>query len=114
MSRSISDDILEYGKKIASRSGLTEKHSALIIHRGIVVADGINYGGTYNSGWYAVHAEVAALNKVKHRGSRFLSECSILCVRVGCKDTKMSRPCINCESAINEMGIRRIYFTSGK
>ena len=110
----LSEEIIEYGKRVAERGGLSQKHSALIIHRGVIIAEGINYGGVYKSGWYAVHAEVAAINKVRSRGVRFLRECSILCVRVSsCKEGVMSKPCVNCARVINEMGIRRVYYTSG-
>jgi deoxycytidylate deaminase len=111
MSTNISDNILDRGIKLANNSTLTQKHSALIIRRGIIVAEGINYGGTYISRWYAVHAEMDAINKIKHKSRKFLSECSILCVRVGCNDTKMSKPCINCENGIRRSGISKIFFT---
>lgn len=111
MSNIICDKLLERAIKIAHNSTLTQKHSALIIHRGEIIAEGINYGGTYISGWYAVHAEVDAINKLKHRSKKFLKECSILCVRVGCDNTKMSKPCINCESKIKQYGIKKVYFT---
>ena len=112
--RGISEDMIEYGKRIAGDGGLSQKHSALIVHKGVIIAEGINYGGTYNRGWYAVHAEVAAINKVRNRGVRFLRECSIICVRVSsCKEGVMSKPCENCARVINEMGIRRVYYTSG-
>jgi deoxycytidylate deaminase len=114
MSGSICVSILERGKKIAHKSTLTHKHSAIIIHKGNIVAEGINYGGTYISRWYAVHAEIDALHKIKHRSKKFREECSIVCVRVVGNDTKMSKPCINCENIIKQYGIKRIFFTCGE
>lgn len=102
---------------LASMSDCRFKHGAIIRKAGHTISVGINYG--VNDPKYlddevavdhaAVHAEVAALNacrKVDLRGA------SIYVARVLKNgEPRMSKPCENCQKALKERGVKKVYYT---
>lgn len=97
---------------------------AVITIKGAVVAKGYNQAKThptqkrYNAQRFDVtdksnhflHAEMAALNKVKHLD---LSQAEIHIYHIGNNgEQKMARPCAACMKAIKDRGIKRIHYST--
>lgn len=116
MSNNVDADIFERATQLAKTSTMTQKHSAIIVYQGKIVAEGVNHIEEYMAHCYSIHAEVDALFKLKHKGRKFLEDCTMICVRVGSKNLeypiKLSRPCPNCEKAIKQSGLKKIFYSA--
>lgn len=103
---------------VARKSGMNHRHGAVVIRNGEIVAEGFNYESTLLKEKFSVHAEADALSKIKHLGKQFLSQCDMIVVRVGPMTleytTKLSMPCPACRCKIEQMGIRKVYYTTNE
>jgi len=101
---------------IARKSGMNHRHGAVVVRNGEIVAEGYNYEVPDYKTTFSVHAEADALSKIKHLGKQFLSQCDMIVVRVGPTTlehtTKLSMPCPMCRSKIEQLGIRKVYYTT--
>jgi tRNA(Arg) A34 adenosine deaminase TadA len=104
--------------RAARKSGMNHRHGAIVIHDGVVVAEGFNYESPDFKDLFSIHAEMDALTKVKHLGKSFLSQCEMMVVRIGPATlehtTKLSMPCPLCRPMIERMGIRKVYYTTNE
>jgi tRNA(Arg) A34 adenosine deaminase TadA len=104
--------------RAAQKSGMNHRHGAIVIHNGSVVAEGYNYEAPDFKDLFSIHAEMDALNKVKHLGKSFLNQCEMMVVRIGPTTlnhtTKLSMPCPMCRPMIEQLGIRRVYYTTNE
>lgn len=108
-------NLLAKASKLAESSTNTYRHGAIVVKNGTIVAMGINRSVNnpdqvqFPKLQASVHAEVAALiacRKTDLRGA------TIYVARI-CKDGSqaMSKPCINCQKALVERGIKKVYYT---
>ena len=115
MSNNVDADVFERAMQLAKTSTMTQKHAAIIVYQGKIVAEGTNHIEEYMSHCYSIHAEVDALFKLKHKGRKFLEDCTMICVRVGSKHLeypiKLSKPCPSCEKAIKQSGLKKIFYS---
>lgn len=104
------------------------KVSAALLHRGRVVALGVNSEKTnpfqlrYSKNQHALsmHAETAAIrNALRHLSVEQISNCVLVVCRVRCVSNRpghwiwgLSRPCQGCCRAIAEFGIREVWYTT--
>ena len=109
---------LHLAMKMAETSECEQKHGAVIVKSGRVLALGNNKwrnrpteGAVLNNEDMknmTVHAEVDALSRVKNAHGAV-----IYVARVnGHGEPKMSRPCDNCYKAIKMAGLKRIIYTT--
>jgi tRNA(Arg) A34 adenosine deaminase TadA len=104
--------------QVARKSGMNHRHGAIVVHNGEVVAEGFNYESPEFKETFSVHAEMDVLSKIKHLGKHFLSQCDMIVVRIGPATlehtTKLSMPCPMCRPKIEQLGIRRVYYTTNE
>lgn len=101
--------------KVADFSTCTQRHGAMIVRGGAVMAIGVNknknnptFVGEATKNW-SVHAEVAAIRACKGAD---LSNATIYVARINKKNAPlMSKPCANCEKAIKDAGIKKVVYT---
>lgn len=109
-------DVFDRAISEAKKSCMTQKHSAVILKDGNIVSIGHNRVVEYMSHDMSLHAEIDALNKVKHKGKRFLEECTMVVIRIGQQKDgfplKMSKPCDRCDKEIKKHGIRKVFYSS--
>ena len=107
---------LDHAAKIAAKSSMTHKHGAVIVHKNEIIASGYNYSLSYLSHFYSIHAEVAAISKLKKKSKEFLSECEMYVVRIASFNykgvLKYSKPCENCKKAIAKSYIKKTYYST--
>ena len=110
------EDIFDRVTCLAKKSAMTHKHGAIIVRNNEIIAEGINHMAPFLMHSYSIHAEIAALSKVRGKNKKFMEECTLLVVRIGppSKDFafKMSKPCENCEMAIRKSGIKKIFYSA--
>lgn len=100
---------------LAELSTATQKHGAVIVIGGSVMGVGVNvnkndpnYAGE-NTVKFSVHAEEAALRACKGANLR---RATIYVARVNKKgEPAMSKPCLRCQKAIKDAGIRKVVYT---
>jgi len=102
--------------KVASKSSMTHRHGAVIVHKNEVIASGYNYSTSYLCHDYSIHAEVAAISKLKGRSKEFLSECELYVVRIAHLShegvLKYSKPCDRCKEIIEKFNIKKTYYST--
>lgn len=108
-------DMLGKATDLAKLSSSKFRHGAIIVKSGRVLAVGINRDTNHPDivtdplTGSSIHAEVAALKACKKSD---LKGATIYIARVGKMGQQaMSKPCINCQKALIEAGIDRVYFT---
>lgn len=98
--------------KVALNSTMNHKHGAIIVWKKNIIASGWNY--IY--GTYSIHAEVAAISKLKGKNKELLPECELYVVRIGPdklnNPLKYSKPCFNCQHFICKNLIKKIYYST--
>lgn len=106
---------LDRAKKIASTSTCACKHGAVVVHGGRVIGVGVNsysndihmYDHIPQNAW-SVHAEIAALRSIK----KDLHGAVMYAARVNNQgEERMSKPCVMCQIALKEAGIKRVVYT---
>jgi tRNA(Arg) A34 adenosine deaminase TadA len=93
-------------RKVASKSDhRLYHHSAIILSGSRFISQGYNQGSK--------HAEVMAINSVKHL--RSLSNCTLISFRVNRKGyIGNSKPCSTCNEAIKAVGINKLIYFDGE
>lgn len=103
---------LQIAAKVAMHSVMNHKHGAVIVHKKNVIATGYNY----HHGNGSIHAEVAALSRLRHRDKSILSECEMYVVRIAPDKFdniwKYSKPCNCCQNYIVKKCIKRTYYST--
>jgi deoxycytidylate deaminase len=108
---------LEFLKKVATNSTLTQRHAACLIKRDKIYGFGFNkcLKKTILNGnpcKITIHAEVDALFNASNKSVKGMD---ILVVRVGGpRGLKNSRPCNSCIDKMRRKGIRRAYYSNGE
>ena len=105
-------EYLSIAAKIAEKSPMyPHKHGAIIVYKDKIIASGYNY----YMGDFSIHAEVAAISKIKKQ-KHILRDCDIYVVRIGPKSfnnpLKYSRPCPNCQDTIIKNNIKNAYYST--
>lgn len=107
---------LAHAAKIASKSSMTHRHGAIIVHKNEIISSGYNYSTSYLCHDYSIHAEVSAITKLKGKSKEFLSECELYVVRIAYLSNegvlKYSKPCDRCKEAIEKFNIKKIYYST--
>ncbi len=102
--------------KAAELSTMRQRHAAVIVKSGRVLAIAVNSFRSHPcqtetdriKSDCSLHAEVAALKRVKNsRG------CTLFVARINNGSTiRYSKPCLHCEDAIEVAGIKRVVYTT--
>lgn len=97
---------------LARKSHLLQKHGCVIVYKNSIISSAVN---TEHCGSCSAHAEINAINKIKHR-RKIMSLCKMYVARVGTPSmgycTKYSRPCEECSKRIAACGIGKVYYTT--
>lgn len=107
-------DIHDRAIVLANKSKMTQKHSCLILRKGKIVSEGYNYHIQSLCHKFSLHAEIVALAGIKNMPKWWLKECNMFVFRISNteKNTfKMSKPCPDCQHAIIEAGIGKVFYT---
>lgn len=107
-------DLDERARILANKSIMTQKHACIITHDGDIVAEGYNHWIEHFCHKFSLHAEVVALSKIKTMPKAWLKQCKMYVYRISKTDPhsfRMSKPCKDCQMAIREVGILRVYYT---
>lgn len=81
------------------------KHSVLIVRGGKIIARGFNKG--------AKHAEISAIGTLAAKHVDYFRGADLYSFRFNRTGPANSRPCVNCERKIRQLGMRRMfYFTN--
>jgi len=102
--------------KLANKSSLAHKHGCIIVKNGKIISQAFNtklIAKLYESVPTSIHAEVAAIKKVKNK-NQLNGNCELYVVRVGTPNhytTKYSKPCETCTHFINKFKIRTVYYS---
>lgn len=119
--KNVDDDIsklkneqyLQFAAEIAKKSTMTQKHGCIIVYKKQVIATGYNTMPHMYS--RSLHAEINALNKVKHKQS-ILKDSDMYIVRIGTdlfdNVLKYSKPCEDCTRHIVSNKIRRVFYST--
>lgn len=97
------------GKEVSSNSNCRVQMSALIIRKGVVIAQGFNKKG-YRGG--SIHAEIDALRQLE-RQKNGPEGADMWLFRFGGFDgdaNRMSKPCSHCIESIYAAGIKRVFY----
>lgn len=118
MVKAYHEQYCEFAANIAKKSMMQHQHGCVIVRGKQVIAEGINESFEHFNHQFSMHAEVNALNKIKQKDKRFLSQCTMYIVRIGPPSKsgmyKMSKPCLNCMKSIMDMGIGRVYYSTNE
>lgn len=97
---------------LARKSQLLQKHGCVIVYKNHIISSAVN---TEQCGSCSSHAEINAINKIKHRRN-IMSMCKMYVARIGTPSmgycTKYSRPCNACTQKIISYGIGKVYYTT--
>jgi deoxycytidylate deaminase len=97
------------------------KVSAAVVYKNRIVSYGVNSYKTspfqkkYGKNEHAIflHAEIAAIkNASRHLTLSQLSHSVLIICRVNDQGLAMSKPCVGCQRAIIEFGIKQVFFTT--
>jgi len=106
---------LNIAAKTAHASELNQRHGAVIVKSGRVLAIGLNKKRNYdlvttskvNNGDFTVHAEIDALSRVSNPEGA-----TIFIARVNVNGVEMlSRPCDRCAQALADARVKNIIYT---
>ncbi len=107
--------------KMAKRSYMTQRHGAVIVRNGEIIAKGYNHHVTHLNHLFSLHAEMDAIADLKKKypeskSKRWLKDCRLYVVRIGPdrqdNPLRMSKPCINCKQAIQNLGIPIVFYSN--
>lgn len=110
----MTDYFVEKARNVALKSTMSQKHGAVIVKNGKIIADGYNQRIPYFHHQHSIHAEIDALLKVSSMSKKELSLCDIYVVRIANVDYnifRLSKPCKNCAKALFDKNIRNIYYS---
>jgi len=100
----------------AQKSTMEHQLGCVIVRQNEIVASSCNYYAENFTDAWSIHAEVAAIMQLRKKPRKYFQDCVMYVVRVGTQHMKyplkLSKPCESCESIINEVGIRRVYYST--
>lgn len=103
---------LRIAAEVAMNSLMNHKHGAIIVHKKNIIAVGHNYHYANHS----IHAEVAAISRLKSRDKAILSECELYVARIGPdkydNPLKYSKPCNSCQNYIAKKSIKKTFYST--
>ena len=107
---------MDRAMKEAQKSTMEHQLGCVIVKQNEIVAASCNsYADNFKTIW-SIHAEVAALLQLRKKPRKYFQDCTMYVVRVGTSHMdfplKLSKPCESCEKVINEVGIRRVYYST--
>jgi deoxycytidylate deaminase len=106
---------LDRAARLAMKSTMTHKHGCVIVKDNTIIGEGYNHHITHMCHRFSCHAEVDAINKVKRARVSF-NETEMYVVRIGSHKfnhcLKYSKPCCDCQRAIEKYGIKRVYYST--
>ena len=111
----------ELAKLAATGNSFRARHAAGIVHRGELVATGINQRKThpfhqrfaFNSHTIYLHAETDCIkNALSELDVEDLTKSTLYVIRLRSVDWGLSKPCLGCERAILTFGIPKIVYTT--
>ena len=96
------------------KSTCCNKHGAIIVQHNKIVARGHNYYVQNLAAAHTVHAEVAAIRKLRHSVARLHKHTlTLFVVRVVHDRLALSMPCSNCAEQINNcQQIHKTYYSA--
>ena len=107
---------LEKAKQQAFKSSMAHRHGCVIVHDDTILASGFNYIHKHLCHKYSIHSEVEAISKIKKRLRPLLPSCEMYVVRIAPKSMdnclKYSKPCKDCTTLIEKVGIGKVYYSS--
>lgn len=95
--------------------------AAAIIYKNRLVSYGVNsyksspFQKKYGKNEHAIflHAEIAAINNaLRHINVSQLSKSKMIICRINKEGLAMSKPCVGCQRALAEFGIRTVFYTT--
>lgn len=108
--------LLNLATKVAATSELAQRHGAVIVKNGRVLALGVNKQKNADINtpyavnapeYFTVHAEADAINRARN-----IKGATIYIARVNKNgEERFSRPCDSCAEAIRKAGIRTVIYT---
>lgn len=111
----VNNNVFERAVQVAEKSTMLQRHGAVIVKNGNIIAEGYNHHTSILCHQWSVHSEVAALMNLRPKHRKSLGDAIMLVVRLGPpSDTfkfKNSRPCEKCREAINKAGIKKVFYT---
>lgn len=116
------DDAISEAIRLANRSYMTQRHGAVIIRNGEVIARGTNRHESHLYHLFSLHAEMDCIADLKKKytaeikSRKWMRDCRMIVVRVsrenGNERLRMSKPCQFCKRAIEETGIPIIFYSN--
>lgn len=102
--------IIEYLKKISTKSSVTHRHAAGLLLNDKLISSGINKFIFINECSFnkTLHAEIAALSCISKKNTRGLD---LVVIRNKNNNLQNSRPCSACIDKLQKAGIRKVYFS---
>ena len=108
--------LLNLAVKVAATSDLAQRHGAVIVKNGRVLALGVNKQKNADINaphalnapeYFTVHAEADAINRARN-----IKGATIYIARVNKRgEERLSRPCDSCAETIRKAGIRTVIYT---
>ena len=103
----------DYAKTQASKSTMTHKHGAVIIHNNEIIGRGHTHHAYYMVHGKSCHAEIAAIHSVSRRNRPKLHESCLMVLRIGNDgQLKNSKPCDKCADIIRKMKIKNVVYSA--
>jgi deoxycytidylate deaminase len=108
---------LNLAVRVASSSEMRQRHGAVVVKSGRVLAVGVNKFRNHPAQTASdrvkkdcsVHAEVDALSRCDPRGA------SVFVARVNNAGTiRYSRPCARCQQVLKAAGVKKVVWSNGK
>jgi len=118
MRRCRGNPYVERAVQEALKSTMDHKLGSVVVHGNEIISMGHNHHSDSMSNLWSFHAEVAALMQLKKLPKSQLKECEMYVVRIGPPSSKcavrMSKPCKHCAKFIEDMGIRKVFYTTNE
>lgn len=118
MRRCRGNPFVERAVQEALKSTMDHKLGSVVVYGNEIISMGHNKHCDTMSNLWSFHAEVAALMQLKRLPRSQLKECEMYVVRIGPPSSKcavrMSKPCKHCAKFIEDMGIRRVFYTTNE
>lgn len=108
-------DFKDFLFEIANKSNMAHKYACVIFYRNNLISSGFNsykynisnnYNKEYESNKYSIHAEKAAIRKVKPKS--ILKDCKIYIIKIKGNDIEQGIPCPMCYNLLNKYNITKI------
>lgn len=118
----VQTDVFDRAIALANKSVMQHRHGAVVYCKGQIIGEGYNYETHYMCHQWSIHSEVAALMSIKkqHKSKKYLEDAVMVVVRIGGRpspsqrnsgECRMSKPCQRCMQAIEEAGIKKVFYS---